>query len=97
MDNQEKKTVKDQLENEMVKWQTKIDEARLQLHLGALEAKDKLQPHINELEKDLEIAKKQMEEFDDATEDAWKDIRKGLKSSFNTMKKSFDNAKKHFD
>jgi predicted nucleic acid-binding Zn-ribbon protein len=96
MDNQEKKTVKDHLEDEMVKWQTQIDEARLQLHLGAMETKEKLQPHIDELEKKLDDAKKQMEEFDDASEKAWKDIKRGLDSSFKAMQRSFDKAKKHF-
>ena len=96
MENQDKKTFKEQLQNEMAKLQSKLDEAKLQLHLGTLEAREELQPHINKLEIELDNAKKQMEEFDDATEKAWKDIKRGLDSSFKTMKRSLDKAKKHF-
>ena len=96
MENKEKKAAKDYLKDEMALWQIKIEEAKLQLHLGAMEAREKLQPHINELEKELDDAKTQMEEFDDSIEKAWEDVKHGLDSSFKTMQRSFDKAKKHF-
>ena len=49
----EKKTIEQQLEEEMKKWQTKIDEVKVQLNLAAMDAKDKAQPHIDQLEQEM--------------------------------------------
>ena len=38
--------LKAQLEQEMAKWQTKIEEAKLQLQLGSMDAEDKIRPHL---------------------------------------------------
>ena len=48
-DQKENKTLKAELEEELAKWQTKYDEAKVQLHLGAKDAQDKLQPHVDKL------------------------------------------------
>ena len=97
MENQtEKSKIKEELKEEIAKWQTKMDEAKLQLHLGAKEAQDKIDPYIEELELKFEQAKKKMEEIDDAAEDAWDDIQEGFKSSFKSMSEAFSKAKQHF-
>jgi hypothetical protein len=41
-------------------------------------------------------ARKKWEEIDDASEDAWDDIKEGLQSSFKSMSEAFAKAKKHF-
>jgi hypothetical protein len=98
MENQtEKSKIKEQLKEEIAKWQSKMDEAKLQLHLGAKEAQDKIDPLVKELEQKFAQAKKKWEEIDDASEDAWNDIHEGFKSSFKSMSKAFNKAKKHFN
>ena len=79
---QDKETAQSELEKEMAKWRTKMDEAKVQLHLGAKEAQDKIQPYVDQLEQELAEADKKWKEFDAATESAWQDIRNGLKLSF---------------
>ena len=97
MENQtEKSKLKEQLKEEITKWQTKMDEAKLQLHLGAKEAQDKIDPIVRELELKYQQALKKWEEIDDASEDAWDDIKEGLQSSFKSMSEAFNKAKKHF-
>ena len=95
-DQKEHKTLKEELEEELAKWQTKMDEAKVQLHLGAKDAHDKLQPHVDKLEQELEEAKQQWQQVEDASEKSLKDIEKGVRVSITAMKKSFENAKKHF-
>jgi len=95
-DHTEKKTLKDELEEELAKWQTKMDEAKVQLHLGAKDAQDKLQPHVDKLEQELDEAKQQWQQLEDASEKSLKDIEKGVRVSITAMKKSFEKAKEHF-
>jgi hypothetical protein len=92
----EKQTLTEELKGEMAKWQTKMDEAKVQMHLGAKEAQDKIQPHIDKLEQELGEAEKQWQQLENATESAWDDLRRGLKGSLKIMEKSFEKAQQHF-
>ena len=87
---------KQQLETEISKWQTKIDEARLQLSLGKMEAKDEFKVQVDKLESEMNQAKVELKKLDEATTHAWGDISEGLKSSFDSMKKAYKKAKKHY-
>lgn len=88
--------VKAQLEQELAKWQTKIDEARVQLNLGGMEAEEKIQPYLDQLENEMLNAKGKWAELEEATENSWADIKVGLDSSVDAMKAAFSKAKKHF-
>jgi predicted nucleic acid-binding Zn-ribbon protein len=84
------------IDAELSQWQTKVDEAKLQLHLGAKEVQDKLQPHVDELEQELSQAQAQWQQFQDSAEGAWDSIEDGVNLSIKAMQKAFDKAKKHF-
>ncbi len=88
--------MKTQLKGELAKWQTKIDEARIQLNLGGKEAKEKIQPHLDQLENEMYKAKDKWADLEEASENSWADIKVGLDSSVDAMKESFSNAQKHF-
>ena len=90
------KTVKQQLNDKLANLQTKIDEAKVQMHLGAKDTQDKIQPYVDELEQELAQAKKQWDQLEDASEGAWADIQSGLSKSIKSMEIAFDKAKKHF-
>ena len=92
----DKKTVEQQLEEEIKKLQTKADEVKVQAHLAGMDAKDKAQPYIDKLEQDLAKAKKEWNELGEASEGAWDELSKGLRLSFKAMKKSAEKAKEHF-
>lgn len=93
----EKSKLKEQLNEEMLKWQQKIDEAKVQLKLGSMDAKDKIQDHIKEMEIELEVAKLEWKKIDDASNEAWGDIKKGWKTSLDTISEAYDKTLKHFD
>ena len=92
----QRQTLTEQLKGEMAKWQTKMDEAKVQLHLGAKEAQDKIQPHIDKLEKELSQAEKQWEELETVAEGAWQEIHRGLRLSLKSMQQAFEKAEQHF-
>ena len=89
--------LKAQLEEEMAKWQTQIDEAKVQANLVGMEAAEKLRPHIESLEQEMYRAKNKLADFESASEKSWTDVKAGLDLSVEAMKEAFANAKKHFD
>ena len=56
----EKQTAAEQLKAEMDKWQTKLDEARVQLDLAAKDGRDMLQPHVDKLQKEWNEANEKL-------------------------------------
>lgn len=92
----EKSELKIRLEEELATWQTRIDEARLQMHLGARDAGDEIQSHLEDLEREFQEAKVQWGQLESASESASNDISHGLKLSFDSMKNAFAKAKQHF-
>ena len=92
----DKEKVKHESGKQLKKWQTKMDEAKVQLHLGAKDAQDKLQPHIDKMEQEMSEAKEKWEQLEDASEKSWESIEHGLKISFTAMNKSFEKVKEHF-
>ncbi len=90
------KTLKEQLQAEMENLQSLVDEVKLQMHLGAKEAQANIQPYLDELEVELNEAKKKWEQFESSSESAWEDIQTGLRKSYKSMQQAFEKAKKHF-
>ena len=92
----EQQTLSQQLDQELEKWKTKIDEAKLQMHLVVKEDEQELQPHVNELENELENARKQWNQLGESSEGAWKELEEGVKLSIKAMQRAFDKAQDHF-
>lgn len=90
------KSVKEQLQTELANLQSLVDEVKLQMHLGAKEAQDKIKPYLAELEEELSQAKEKWDQFENSSENAWEDIREGLSKSLTSMQQAFEKAKKHF-
>ena len=90
------KTMKEQLQAELTNLQSLVDEVKLQMHLGAKEAQDNIQPYLEELELELSQAKRKWDQFENSSEGAWEDIQTGLRKSLKSMQQAFEKAKKHF-
>lgn len=92
----EKQSIKEQLEKELSKWQTKVDEAKVQMHLGVKDAEDQIKPHVDKLDQEMNLAKNKLEELGKSSEGAWDDLKAGVESSLDIMKVAFDSAQEHF-
>jgi len=98
MESANKKTAfKVKLEEEVTQWKTKIDEMRVQMELGSMEARQKLEPELNKLEVQHDKVVAELERLDEATEYAWEEIKDGVSNSFATLKNAFNNAKKFYE
>ena len=85
-----------QMNEDIAQWATRFDEAKVQLHLGAKEVQEKMQPHLDRLEQELSAAKQQLKQLDTASEGARSEIEQGLSASMKTMQQAFEKAKEHF-
>ena len=92
----EKTELEQELDKQLASWETRIDEARVQMHLGAKEVEEKIQPHVATLEEEFRQAKQQWGKLEDASEGAWDDIKSGFSLSMKSMEKAFEKAKEHF-
>ena len=92
-----KEETTEQLEAEIETWQTKIDEAKLQMHLLSKDVQDVIGPHLEKLEQDLNRAREQWQELQKSSESALEDLKSGLRISMKAMEKAFDKVQQHFD
>ena len=96
-DKKDKQAAAEQLKAEMDKWHAKLDDARVQLDLAAMDGREKLQPHVDKLQMEWDEASSKMKELQASSGDAWQDIHHGLKISLKAMQQAFSKAEKHFD
>ena len=85
------------LKPEIDRWQSRIDAAKLQMHLGTKEAREKLRPHVERLEQDLSRARESWAQLEASSQNAWTDTLHGLKISLLALQRSFDRAKQYFE
>ena len=85
------------LEEKIAEWDTKVDEAKVQLSLAGMEAEDALRPHVETLDNEMAEAKSKLHQLAEASESSWGDIKAGLDLSLEAMSEAFDSARKHFD
>ena len=90
-------TLPTKLWNEMVQWQDKIDEVKLQFHRATKNAQDAMQPYIEHMETELENAKEQWQEFERTPESGWQDIHTGITICLKFMRHSLGKALQHFE
>ena len=55
-----------------------------------MDAKDKIQYHINEMEVELQVAKIQLKKINKAFNEAWDYVNKGRISSLDTISKAYE-------
>jgi hypothetical protein len=95
-DSSEQQVISD-IKPEIDHWQARIDAAKLQMHLGAKEARDKLRPYVEKLEQDLGRVKASWAQLEESSENAWKDTQHGLRISLLALRRSYDKSKQHFE
>ena len=78
------KSVKEQLQTELSNLESLVDEVKLQMHLGAKEAQDKIKPYLAELEEELSQAKEKWDQFENNSVNPYNQCNKLLRKQKNT-------------
>lgn len=95
-DNGPKRTLPENLLNEMVEWQNKIDAVQLQFHLATKNAQDAMQPYMEHMKTELEHAKELWQELESASASGWQDRHARIIICFKFMRHSHEKTKHHF-
>lgn len=80
------------VEARLQEWSTKIDELKVQAHLGKAEAQEEYERQIKMLrEKESRLSRK-LNELRDAGGEAWDEIKFGIDSAVDDLKDAFGKA-----
>lgn len=91
-----KQAYKQKLDAQMNEWRAEIDKLRAKFNKADADTKIETEKEIGQLEARFEAAKAKMRELSDAGDEAWESLRKGIDSSFDSMKSAFQEAKAKF-
>lgn len=86
----ERKDIIDIIRGEIDLLETKLEEARVQAKLLEMEARDKLKPEIDRLEKELAAAQERLAKLTDISQQAFAEAQKGLEGAVSELKKGLD-------
>jgi len=78
------------IEREIVDWQAKVDAAKLQMHLVPAEVADRLRPHVERLEAEVNQAQREWRQLAIASDSAHQDLIRGLKLMLRALQRSFE-------
>ncbi len=92
----DKEKIIETMKSEMQNWHSKLDELKVQANLGKTELRNAVQPAIDNIEIELGKLGKRMKEFQETSGDALEDIKTGVNTALDTIKKSFKEASAHF-
>ncbi|WP_415225343.1 hypothetical protein [Psychromonas sp.] len=91
----DKQSLITKLKNELAAWQTKVDEAKVQMDLAEKEIQTALRPHLKTLDNELLNARVKLEKLKSSAENSEHEFAKGVNSSIDKMKELYEKAKQH--
>ena len=86
---QQKDTFQKAVQAELAEMQTKIAELRKQTNAAAVEARAEMQKALQELERNKEEARKQLDEVTQSTNSAWSKLKDNMNAAVADLKKSY--------
>lgn len=75
-------------------WQARIDDLEVQIHLGTVEAKDKMAALSEELQKRWSAARRQMEEASTTTSGVADTLKSGIEGAYTELRNALLESKK---
>jgi septal ring factor EnvC (AmiA/AmiB activator) len=91
-----KQAYEQKINAQLAEWKAEINKLRAKLTKVDADAKIESEKEISQLEARYEAAKAKLRELTSASDQAWESMRKGLDSSFDSMKSAFKDAQAKF-
>jgi DNA mismatch repair ATPase MutS len=96
MNEEQKKSFLEKMSEELLKWDTQIDELKVKAGKVAGNAKEEYHKKIDELQKKKEELKTKVQEAKQSGGEAWKSIASGIETAVHDLKKGFSDAFSQF-
>lgn len=84
-------------EKRLNKINNQIDMFKGEMESASESARETYRVQIDKLESGYSEVQKDLDEFEDATEDAWNELREGLEEAFNELEEGIEDAREAFD
>ncbi|MCG2590549.1 hypothetical protein [Rhodohalobacter sulfatireducens] len=91
-----KEAYKEKIRAQLDEWKAEADKLRARIKQKQAEGKIDSQKYLDELKVKQSKARAKLEELEDAGEDAWEDIKKGLEKATADLKETYSKAKRKF-
>jgi len=91
------KKMKEMFDDLNYKWSTERDKLEAKAQHAKVEVKKKFEDRLKTLQEKREKMGQKLDQIDTASEDAWKDIKKGVDNAWHSLNEAIKKARSHFD
>jgi chromosome segregation ATPase len=91
------KKMKEKFDDLNYKWNIERNKLEAKTQQAKVEAKEKFEEKLKTLQDRREQMRQKLDQIDNAGEEAWRDIKKGVDSAWQSLNEAIKKARSHFD
>ena len=91
------KKMKEKFDDLNYKWNIERNKLEAKAQHAKIEAKKKFEEKLKTLQERQEKMRRKLDQIDNAGEEAWRDIKKGVDSAWQSLNEAIKKARSHFD
>jgi len=91
------KKMKEKFDDLNYKWNIERNKLEAKTQQAKVEVKKKFEAKLETLQERREQMKQKLDQLDNASEEAWSDIKEGVDSAWKTLNDAIKKARSHFD
>ena len=91
------KKMKEKFDDLNYKWNIERNKLEAKTQQAKIEVKEKFDEKLKTLQEQRQQMRQKLEQIDNASEEAWRDIKKGVDSAWQSLNEAIKKARSHFD
>jgi chromosome segregation ATPase len=91
------KKMKEKFDDLNYKWNIERNKLEAKTQQAKVEVKEKFEEKLKTLQDRREQMRQKLDQIDNAGEEAWRDIKKGVDSAWQSLNEAIKKARSHFD
>jgi chromosome segregation ATPase len=91
------KKMKEKFDDLNYKWNIERNKLEARTQQAKAEVKEKFEEKLKTLRKRREQMRQNLDQIDNASEEAWRDIKEGVDSAWQSLNEAIKKARSHFD
>jgi chromosome segregation ATPase len=91
------KKMKEKFDDLNYKWNIERNKLEAKTQQAKVEVKEKFEEKLKTLQERREQMRQKLDQIDNAGEEAWRDIKKGVDSAWQSLNEAIKKARSHFD
>jgi hypothetical protein len=91
------KKMKEKFDDLNYKWNIERNKLEAKTQQAKIEVKEKFDEKLKTLQERRQQMRQKLEQIDNASEEAWRDIKEGVDSAWQSLNEAIKKARSHFD